>query len=53
MIPELGQIALLIALSLSAILAIFPLIGAQRGITNWMLLAAPVARLLDEVVGTQ
>ena len=45
MIPELGQIALLIALSLSAILAIFPLIGAQRGITNWMLLAAPVARL--------
>ena len=45
MIPELGQIALLIALALSVIQAVFPLIGAQRGITNWMLLALPAARL--------
>jgi len=45
MIPELGQIALLIALSLSVIQAVFPLIGAQRGITRWMLLALPAARL--------
>ena len=29
--PELGQIALLIALALSVIQAVFPLIGAQRG----------------------
>ena len=36
MIPELGQIALLIALALSVIQAVFPLIGAQRGITSWM-----------------
>ncbi len=39
MIPELGQIALLIALALSVIQAVFPLIGAQRGITSWMMLA--------------
>jgi len=45
MIPELGQIALLIALALSVIQAVFPLIGAQRGITSWMLLAVPAARL--------
>ena len=45
MIPELGQIALLIALALSVIQAVFPLIGAQRGITAWMQLAYPAARL--------
>ncbi len=45
MIPELGQIALLIALALSVIQAVFPLIGAQRGITSWMQLAYPAARL--------
>jgi cytochrome c-type biogenesis protein CcmF len=45
MIPELGQIALLIALALSVIQVVFPLIGAQRGITPWMQLAIPAARL--------
>jgi len=45
MIPELGQIALLIALALSVIQAVFPLVGAQRGITSWILLAVPAARL--------
>ena len=45
MIPELGQIALLIALALSLIQAVFPLIGAQREITSWMQLAFPAARL--------
>ena len=45
MIPEIGQIALLIALALSVILSVFPLIGAQRGITSWMQLAVPAARL--------
>jgi len=44
-IPELGQIALLIALALSTIQAIFPLVGAQRGMTRWMLLAFPAAQL--------
>ncbi|MGB5467575.1 MAG: heme lyase CcmF/NrfE family subunit [Sedimenticolaceae bacterium] len=45
MIPEIGQIALLIALALSVIQSVFPLIGAQRGITSWMQLAFPAARL--------
>ena len=45
MIPELGQISLLIALALSVIQAVFPLLGAQRGVTRWMLLAYPAARL--------
>ncbi len=45
MIPELGQIALLIALALSVIQAVFPLIGAQTGTTSWMMVAIPTARL--------
>ncbi len=45
MIPELGQIALLIALTLSIVQAVFPLLGAHRGITSWMQLAYPAARL--------
>ncbi|MBT8430725.1 MAG: heme lyase CcmF/NrfE family subunit, partial [Gammaproteobacteria bacterium] len=45
MIPELGQIALLIALALSVVQAVFPMVGAQRGITSWMMLAYPAARL--------
>jgi len=44
-IPEIGQITLLIALALSTIQAIFPLVGAQRGMTRWMMLAIPAARL--------
>ncbi len=45
MIPELGQIALLIALALSVAQAVIPLVGAQRGISGWMMLAIPAARL--------
>ena len=45
MIPELGQITLLIALSLSVLQAVFPLLGAQRGIPHWIALAKPIARL--------
>jgi len=45
MIPELGQVALLIALALSIVQAVFPLVGAHRGITSWILLAVPAARL--------
>jgi cytochrome c-type biogenesis protein CcmF len=45
MIPELGQIALLIALALSVIQVVFPLVGAHRGNTSWMMLAIPAARL--------
>jgi cytochrome c-type biogenesis protein CcmF len=45
MIPELGQIALLIALALSVIQVVFPLVGAHRGNVSWMMLAIPAARL--------
>ena len=45
MIPELGQIALLIALALSVIQSIVPLVGAQRGMTSWMTMAISAARL--------
>ena len=45
MIPELGQIALLIALAMAVIQSFFPLVGAHRGITSWMQLAVPAARL--------
>ena len=43
MIPELGNLALLLALLLSVALAVFPLAGAQRGNVPWMNLARPLA----------
>ena len=36
MIPELGQVALLLALAVAAILATLPLVGAARGRADWM-----------------
>jgi cytochrome c-type biogenesis protein CcmF len=44
MIPELGQVALLIALAAALILGTLPMIGAARGRTDWMALARPAAR---------
>jgi cytochrome c-type biogenesis protein CcmF len=41
-IPELGQIALLVALALSVALGTLPLIGAQRGRADWVALARPL-----------
>ncbi|MCK5718722.1 MAG: heme lyase CcmF/NrfE family subunit [Thiomargarita sp.] len=43
MIPEIGQFALILALSLALVQTIFPLIGATRGIPNWMAVAKPAA----------
>ncbi|UHQ21656.1 heme lyase CcmF/NrfE family subunit [Lysobacter sp. 5GHs7-4] len=43
MLPELGQIALILALLISALQALLPLVGAQRGIASWMALARPAA----------
>jgi len=43
MIPELGNIALALALGLALVQAAFPLIGAQRGNVAWMNLAGPAA----------
>ena len=44
MIPEIGQVALLIALAVALILATLPLAGALRGRADWMALARPAAR---------
>ena len=44
MIPELGQIALVLALCLSLVQGIFPLLGAAHGNATWIALARPAAR---------
>ena len=51
MIPELGQIALLLALAVALVLGTLPLIGAARGRDDWMSLARPAARTLFLLVG--
>ncbi|ADJ27763.1 heme lyase CcmF/NrfE family subunit [Nitrosococcus watsonii] len=43
MTPELGQLALILALTLALSQAILPLIGAQRGIIGWMNVARTAA----------
>ena len=43
MIPELGQIALLVAFILASLQAIVPLVGAHRGDAVWMQVARPAA----------
>ena len=43
MLPELGQVALVLALLLAALQAALPLAGAQRGIAPWMAVARPAA----------
>ncbi|WP_127477008.1 heme lyase CcmF/NrfE family subunit [Sulfurivermis fontis] len=43
MLPELGHYALILALCLALVQGSVPLIGAQRGISNWMALARPLA----------
>ena len=44
MIPELGQVALLLALAVALILGTVPLAGAARGRADWMALARPAAQ---------
>ncbi|MEM8547811.1 MAG: heme lyase CcmF/NrfE family subunit, partial [Pseudomonadota bacterium] len=43
MLPELGQIALIVALLLALVQGVLPLVGAQRGDTAWMAVARPAA----------
>lgn len=43
MIAELGQFALILALLLATLQAVFPLIGAHNGERTWMALARPAA----------
>jgi len=44
MIPELGQLALALALAVALVQAIFPLAGAHSGNLTWMSLARPAAQ---------
>ncbi len=43
MIPELGQLILILALAVSLIQGVMPMLGAQRGRADWMALARPAA----------
>ena len=43
MIPELGQFALILALLVSALQAVLPLVGAQSGRARWIAVARPAA----------
>ncbi|SEK91801.1 cytochrome c-type biogenesis protein CcmF [Pseudoxanthomonas sp. GM95] len=43
MLPELGQFALILALLVSVLQALLPLVGAQRGNATWMAVARPAA----------
>ena len=45
MIPELGHFALILALCFSVVQAVFPLAGAQLGISSWINVAKPAARM--------
>ena len=44
MIPELGQVTLLLALAVALILGTLPILGAARGRADWMALARPAAQ---------
>ena len=44
MIPELGHVALILALAMAIAQSVLPLIGAHRGDAAWMSLARPSAR---------
>ncbi|HHH39108.1 MAG TPA: heme lyase CcmF/NrfE family subunit [Sedimenticola sp.] len=43
MIPELGHVALILALCMALVQATLPVIGAHRGIASWVALARPAA----------
>ena len=53
MIPEIGQLALILALCLALVQAVFPIAGAHKGIASWVALAKPAAlgQLLFMVIG--
>ncbi len=45
MIPEIGQVALVLALVLALVQAVLPLMGAHKGIASWVALARPAAQV--------
>ena len=50
MIPEIGHFMLWLALGVSLVLGVVPLVGAQRGRGDWMAVARPSARALFVLV---
>ena len=44
MIPEIGHFALITALAVAMVQGVVPLLGAWRGVPEWMAMAAPAAR---------
>ncbi len=44
MIPEIGHFALVLALCLALVQAVLPLLGAWRGVPEWIAVARPAAR---------
>ena len=51
MLPELGQVALILAMMVAALQALLPLLGAQRGLPALMSVARPAAYLQLLLVG--
>jgi len=45
MIPELGHFAMILALLVALVQGILPIVGAQRGVAQWMAVARPAARV--------
>ena len=43
MVPEIGQISLILALCMAVVQAVIPVVGAQRGIDSWVAMARPAA----------
>ena len=44
MLPELGNFALILAFAVAIVQTVFPLVGAHRGASGWMAIAAPAAQ---------
>ena len=51
MIPELGHFALWLAVGVTLVLGVVPMVGAQRGRADWMAVARPATNVLLGLVG--
>ncbi len=51
MLPELGQVTLILALLVAGLQAVLPMIGAHRGMASWMAVARPAAYAQLALVG--
>ena len=46
MIPEIGHFALILALAVSIVLGVVPMLGAWRAVPEWIALAVPATRAM-------